>query len=184
MGPVELIFFIVIVIFAAIGIVRGVSRELGVTLMLLIGLMVLLLLDTYLAEEIQNVLEFFFGSNVALQKSVLAITYSLWMVFIAFIAYEGRTLSFSNVPLISDFVKGSGGRGGGLPGMLTGIINGYLLAGTIWYYLACADWPFSKISAPFSSLYYAISAILPPVIFKWYYVIILIVLLLIIKVFR
>lgn len=184
MGPVELIFFIVIIIFAAIGIVRGVARELGVTLMLLIGLMVLLLLDTYLADEIQRVLEFFFGSNVALQKSVLAIAYSLWMIFVAFIAYEGRSISFSNVPIVSDFVRSSGGSGGGIAGMFTGIINGYLLAGTIWYYLACADWPLSRISAPFSSLYYAISAILPPVIFKWYYVVILIVLLLIIKVFK
>ncbi len=184
MGPVELIFFIVIAIFAVIGIVRGVSRELGVTLMLLIGLMVLLLLDTYAADQIQRVLEFFLGSNTALQKSVLAIVYSLWMVFIAFISYEGRTMSFSNVPILSDFVKRSGGPGGGLAGAFTGVINGYLLAGTIWYYLACANWPFLRISEPFSSMYYAISSILPPMIFKWYYVVILIVLLLIIKVFR
>jgi hypothetical protein len=184
MGPVELTFFVVLAIFAVIGFVRGISRELGVTVMLLIGLMVLLLLDTYLADQIQSVLEFFFGSNVALQKSALAIAYSLWMVFIAFISYEGRTLNFSSVPLISDFVRSAGGSGGGFAGSVTGVINGYLLAGTIWYYLACADWPLSRISAPFSSLYYAISAILPPVIFKWYYVVILIVLLLIIKVFK
>lgn len=184
MGPVELTFFIVLGIFAVIGIVRGVGRELGVTLMLLIGLMVLLLLDTYLADEIQSVLEFFFGSNVALQKSALAIAYSLWMIFIAFISYEGRTLSFSSVPILSDLVRSAGGSGGGLAGGITGVLNGYLLAGTIWYYLACANWPLTRIGEPFSSLYYAISAILPPVIFKWYYVVVLIVLLLVIKVFK
>jgi hypothetical protein len=184
MGPVELTFFIVIGIFGLIGAVRGVARELGVTVMLLIGLMVLLLLDTYLAEEIQQVLEFFFGSNVALQKTVLAIAYSLWMIFIAFISYEGRTISFSSVPIISDLYRTSGGTGGGIAGMFTGFINGYLLGGTIWYYLACANWPFGLVKAPFSDLYYAISAILPPVIFKWYYVVALIVLLLIIKVWK
>jgi hypothetical protein len=184
MGPVELIFFIVLAIFFVIGIVRGIGRELGVTLMLLIGLMVLLLMDTYLADQIQRVLEFFFGNNVALQKSALAISYSLWMIFIAFISYEGRTISFSSVPILSDLYRSTGGTSGSLPGGITGIINGYLLAGTIWYYLACANWPLSRISEPFSSVYYAISAILPPVIFKWYYVVVLIVLLLIIKVFK
>lgn len=184
MGPVELIFFIVIAIFAFIGAVRGVSRELGVTLMLLVGLMVLLLIDQYLLDDIYRFLDILFPGNTALQMSIVAFAYTAFMIVIAYISYEGRTISFSSVPLLSDFVKSSGGSAGTFAGFLTGIVNGYLLAGTIWYYLACANWPLMRITAPFNDLYYAISAILPPEIFKWYYVVVLIVLLLIIKVWK
>jgi hypothetical protein len=124
-------------------------------------------------------LEFFFGDNVASGSLRWPSQYSLWMVFIAFICTKAHT-ELSSIPSspISSEAPAVGRRAGG---WITGIINGYLLAGTIWYYLAYANWP-SRISEPFSSLYYAISAILPPVIFKWYYVVVLIVLLLIIKV--
>jgi len=176
-------FFIVLGVFALIGAVRGVARELGVTLMLLIALMVLLLLDTYLQDEITAFLAFL-TPNVATQKSIQAIAYSLWMILIAFISYEGRTISFSSVPLVSEFLKSSGAPGGNVAGGATGLLNGYLIGGTIWYYLACADWPLLPVSAPFSDLYYVISAILPPVIFKWWYVLILIVLLMIIKIWK
>jgi len=184
MGPVELTFFIVLGIFALIGAVRGVSRELGVTLMLLIGLMVLLLIDEYLLDNIYSFLNVLFPGNTALQMSIVALINTAFMIIIAYISYEGRTISFSSVPLLSDFVKSSGGSGGTFLGFLAGTVNGYLLAGTIWYYLACADRPLSNISAPFSDLYYAISAILPPNIFEWWYVVILIVLLLLIKVWK
>jgi len=184
MGPVELTFFLVVAIFALIGAVRGVARELGVTLMLLVGLMVLLLIDQYLLDDIYRFLDVLFPGNVGLQKSIVALAYCAFMVLIAYISYEGRTLSFSSIPIISDLVKSSGGTAGTFAGLVTGAVNGYLLAGTIWYYLACADWPLTRITEPFSDIYYAISAILPPNIFKWYYVVVLVVLLLIIKVWK
>ena len=184
MGPVELTFCIVLALFAFIGAVRGVGRELGVTLMLLIGLMVLLLLDQYLLDDIYRFLDILFPGNTALQTSIIALSYTAFMLLIAYISYEGRTISFSAVPILSDLVRSTGGSAGTFAGFLTGIINGYLLWGTIWYYLACADWPLLRITSPFTDLYYAISAILPPEIFEWYYVVALIVLLLIIRVWK
>jgi len=41
MGPVELVFGLLVVIFAAIGVVRGYARELGITTMLLLALFVI-----------------------------------------------------------------------------------------------------------------------------------------------
>ena len=41
MGPIELLFLVVIGLFGAIGVVRGYQRELGVTTMLLLTLFVI-----------------------------------------------------------------------------------------------------------------------------------------------
>ena len=46
MGPVEVVFLVVIGIFGAIGVVRGSQRELGVTTMLLLALFVITFLFT------------------------------------------------------------------------------------------------------------------------------------------
>jgi hypothetical protein len=184
MGPIELIFFVSLFIFGFIGIVRGVSRELGVTLMLLLGLMVLLLLDAFAAEQMQKFLELLVGPNEALQLEIKYLSYVAFLIFIAFISYEGRTISFASVPLLADFAKSAGVSGNPLASLAAGLINGYLLAGSIWYYLACADWPFLDVQPPFNDLYYALGAIMPPAIFKWQYMVVLVVLLLIIKVIR
>ena len=51
----------------------------------------------------------------------------------AFVSYQGETLAFGGEPLR--------GAQGALLGLLTGILNGYLVAGTIWYYMAKFNYP-------------------------------------------
>jgi len=172
MGPVELTFFIVLSIFAVIGLVRGYARELGVTTMLLIALLVTVLLDTYAGSYWDRFLELFAGSDPAAQLTVQAVLFTLFLLVVAFISYQGETLTF----------PGSGTNS--FISFLLGLFNGYLLAGSIWYYLACANWPFGNVQPPYTKLYYAISTILPPAIFKWQYLLALIVLLLILRVLR
>ncbi len=172
MGPVELTYFIVLVLFGAIGLVRGYARELGATTMLLIGLFVCVFLDTYGEKYWSQFLEFIAGSDPTAQLTVQAVIFCLFLLVIAFISYQGETLIFPTKGK-STFIS-----------LWTGVLNGYLLAGSIWYYLACANWPFGKVQPPYTKLYYAISTILPPAIFKWQYLIALVILMLILRVWK
>jgi hypothetical protein len=172
MGPIEITFFVMLGIWALIGVIRGYHKELGVTTMLLIALFVLLFITDQLSTQWQSFLAFVAGPDPVRQASLQAMLFCGFLTVIVFISYQGLTLVF----------PGTGGSS--FVGMLTGMLNGYLYAGSLWFYLACANWPISNIRPPYSSLYYAISAILPPAIFKWPYLIGLVVLLLIIRIWK
>lgn len=172
MGPVEITFLVVVAIWGAIGIVRGYPRELGVTLMLFIGLFVLVFIDVKLCDQLTKLLEFVVGPDPYKQAALKALLYSLFLIFMVFISYQGDILVYPSRGTNS-FVS-----------WLLGLLNGYLFAGSIWYYLALANWPFGLIYPPFTSFYYAVSKILPPEIFSWQVLIALIVIMLILRVIK
>jgi len=119
MIPVEYLWLALIVVFGITGMVRGLWKELGVTTILLLSLFVL----TFGWEQIgARILEAFPGEMPA--GTIKAIYYIVPMVFVAFIAYEGITLQFP-MREVKGLVKGLLG----LPG---GLLNGYLIIGTIW----------------------------------------------------
>lgn len=171
MGPIEILFVTVIFLFGAIGIVRGYTRELGVTTMLLMTLFVITFVDTRLGEQISALLE-----NAGLSESNVTSLFSLVaciiLILVTFMSYQGITLTF----------PGSGGNW--LLGWLVGLINGYLFAGSIWYYLAKADWIFFDVLPDYTTLYQFLVKILPPAIFSWPYFILLAVGMLILRVVR
>jgi hypothetical protein len=172
MGPVDIFFLILVAIWGAIGIVRGYHKELGVTLLLLIGLFVLLFFDAQFSEQVDAILEFIAGPDPAKQTAVQALFSCGFLIFIAFIAYQGEIFRYPGTTSNS-FLS-----------WLVGLLNGYLFAGSIWYYLAQAQWPLNLVQPCYSELYNAIFGILPPAIFKWQYLIILIVIMIILRVIK
>ena len=119
MIPVEYLWLALIVVFGVTGMVRGLWKELGVTTILLLSLFVL----TFGWEQIgSRIVEAFPGELTG--ETIRAIYYIVPSFFVAFIAYEGITLEFP----IRD-VKGVFKGALGLPG---GLLNGYLIIGTIW----------------------------------------------------
>ncbi len=172
MGPVEVVFLVVIALFGAIGVVRGWQRELGVTTMLLLALFVITFLFTSPAGN--RVDSFLAGTNiseeqVAALKSLFAVGV---LLVVTFISYQGLGLVYpgsAKQPFLS---------------LMIGLINGYLLAGSIWYYLALANWPFTNVVPPYSSFYNFFVKILPPEIFGWQFFILLAVAMLISRVVR
>ncbi|MBI2845565.1 MAG: hypothetical protein HYX86_03355 [Chloroflexi bacterium] len=136
MGALEILLLVVIIIFALVGAVRGYPKELGTTTGLLVALLVL----SEWGEEIFTGLDSTIYSFLGL--SFLASSYaSLWQalsflglyVLMVFLAYHGETLAF---------------RGTAPPGPLgmtlniaNGAVNGYLIAGSVWYYLYRFDYP-------------------------------------------
>jgi hypothetical protein len=169
-GPVEIIFLILLGVWAMIGVVRGYPRELGVTTMLLIGLFVLELLNERYQTVVENALNVITGQPAI--GAARAWIYVILLLVLTFISYQGQTLVFPGKAGRTFFDIG------------TGILNGYLLWGSIWYYLQQAGWPGLPISPPFTEAYQMMVRILPPAVFSWPYFIGLAVILLIARVWK
>lgn len=172
MGPVEVVFLVVIAIFGAVGVVRGYQRELGVTTMLLFTLFILqFLTDGPFGERIDS-----FLTGAGLSASNLETMWALvavgMILLVTFISYQGLGLIY----------PGSGKNA--FVSLLVGLINGYLFAGSIWYYLAKANYPFADVVPDYSSFYNFFVQILPPAIFGWQFFILLATTMMIIRVIK
>ena len=63
MGPIEITFFVMVAIWALIGVIRGYNRELGITTMLLIALFVLVFTTGPMGHKFQAFLAFVAGPD-------------------------------------------------------------------------------------------------------------------------
>jgi len=172
MGPIELIFLTTFIIFGVIGVTRGYGRELGVTTMLFIALFVIELVDERYQEPFTRLLTTFAGTDEPAQAAARALIYCVIILVITFISYEGETLSFP------------GKRGRVFFDLGSGLLNGYLFAGSLWYYLDQAGWPILKPVGEFSDFYKAMVNFLPPAVFTWQYLIALAVIMLIARIWK
>lgn len=171
MGGVELVFLAVFVIFGVVGVVRGYARELGVTTMLLLALFILELIDERYRDSFEGLLVTVTGSAGSAQ-SLRTVLFCIFLIVIAYISYEGETLGFP-------------GKGRStLFGLGTGLLNGYLFAGSLWYYLDKASWLSLPVSRDFTAFYLQAVKFLPPAIFKWTYLVGLAVFMLIMRVWK
>jgi hypothetical protein len=91
---------------------------------------------------------------------------------VAFISYQGLGLAF----------PGSGQNH--FVSLLVGLVNGYLFAGSIWWYLQSAGWPLGKVTQTYTPLYEFLVQLLPPAIFGWQFYILVAVAMLIFRVVK
>ena len=134
----------VVFILGTIGLVRGPSKELGVTMALVVMLAVMTQFDALtnvdeLPVRVNNALEGLgLGSDdVMRQRTMVVFLYSAAICLTAFMAYHGQdTLKFS--------FDDPDGFLGSVVGWLSGALNGYLIFGTIWYYLHQLDYPIQR----------------------------------------
>ncbi|MCL7451635.1 MAG: hypothetical protein M8467_01155 [Anaerolineae bacterium] len=127
MIPVEYLWFTLFLVFGIIGMVRGLLKELGVTTVLLLSLFVLKFTWDLLGEQGTAAL-----AGRAPADTVLVFYYSITILFVAYISYQGFTLSF---PIRE--MRGVAKAFLGFPG---GLLNGYLIIGTVWDVLNQADY--------------------------------------------
>lgn len=172
MGPIELLFLVLVALFGAIGLVRGYQRELGVTTMLLLGLFIIGFFNaTSLGNRVTTLV-----TNLGVSETELTTIVNLTacgvLLIIAFISYQGLGLIY----------PGSGQNH--FVSLLVGLIDGYLLAGSIWWYLQDAGWPFAKVTTPYTPLYEFLVQLLPPEILPWQFCILVAVTMLIIRVIK
>lgn len=162
MVSIEYYFAIIAIVIALISIVRGYARELGNTLVFLVAIFVLSIAEPY-TDQLLGVARGFVpgipqGETQSLRQ-LLVIGYLGLFTAIVFASYAGRTFDY-------------GGRQapppqGTLLDIGIGILNGYLVAGTYWYYLDRFQYPFEQIQLPLSSTAQSIlaSQLLPEQLF-------------------
>ena len=131
MGPIELLFLAVAVIIAMIGLARGYVKELGNTLVLMSAIFLL----TFLRPQIESVLERIFQPQNA--NAFSSTFFTLVFIAIVFASYSGRTLAFSGSPAPPPQ--------GTIISLIVGMLNGYLVAGTIWYFQHHYEYPIQRL---------------------------------------
>jgi uncharacterized membrane protein required for colicin V production len=157
--PVEVFWIGLVLIFAVTGVVRGFLKELGVTLVIIVMLFGL----TWLASNTPKILDSF-TSAVKMDARKIIDQPGVWLVFYlavvggaAFISYQGDVVKY----------PGSEPKGvqGNLLGLLIGLINGYLIVGTVWYYVHKYEAPvraLGLIQYDYTPLAQRLLKVLPP----------------------
>jgi len=155
MIPVEYFWFALILMLGIIGAVRGLAKELGVTTIVALSLFVLKFAWRQFQPTITTLAA---DAPLGLSEPMLkAAVFSIAIIFVAVISYTGFVLQFP--------FKNFGRMGTGLFGFLGGLLNGYMVIGTIWDVVAHANYFVPKASvvntATLTSVHQTIVELLP-----------------------
>jgi uncharacterized membrane protein required for colicin V production len=131
MVSLSFVFWMYVILFGIIGGMRGWAKELMVTFSVILALTFTTLLEHYVP----------FVRDV-LQKDSAALYFWLRAIILGMLVFFGY-----QTPHISRFAPKMTREKlqDILLGVFLGAINGYLIAGTIWYYMADAGYPFPQI---------------------------------------
>ncbi|MCD6291682.1 MAG: hypothetical protein J7M34_14380 [Anaerolineae bacterium] len=156
MIPIEVLWGTLTASFGFIGLARGYPRELGVTTVVLAAILILKQFGETLLNLINDQLGFQIlqGPNSDLIQFLI---YDAIFLAIVFASYAGETLTFKGRPMR--------GYVGSLISLTNGLINGYLVNGTAWYYMDRYHYPIQQwglFQPPLTSLAQEIVQYLPP----------------------
>jgi hypothetical protein len=154
MIPIEYFWLTLWFTFGIIGAVRGVAKELGTAAVLALTLFALWFGWDQAGDFVVGLVQSSpFGALT--QEEIEALYYTVAILIVAFIAYEGIVLRF---PLKLKGILNN------MFGFIVGLLNGYLVTGTIWDVTAHANY-FSPqiqiVSSPFSDFHNTIIQYLP-----------------------
>lgn len=137
MQPLEVLWGVLLITFALVGIARGFLKELGVTTVLLVLLFGLSRLEDeipqFLTRAVATVGYAMPQAADPTGQLIWASFYIFVTVFVTLISYHGETLAFEGKP--------PEGPKGIIFGLMAGLLNGYLISGSIWYFLEKYDYP-------------------------------------------
>lgn len=160
MGPFEYLWLTIFLIFVLIAFVRGYNRELGTTTLIFVALFLL----TYLAVPrlpglINDIYSKIFHTKMPERQMqhLMASGLSITFIAIIFASYAGDTFAFKGKP-----AKGARGF---FYNLMVGAVNGYLIAGTLWYFQDYFEYPitdFGMLQLPLTDLGEKIAGYLPP----------------------
>jgi uncharacterized membrane protein required for colicin V production len=130
------IFFCFVVLFAVIGAMRGWAKEMMVTASAILALFIITVLETYVKGLSQSFAEPGSTAQFWMRASII--------ILLTFFGYQTPNLpKLGGDRFVRERFQDS------LLGIFLGALNGYLIVGSIWYFLAAAN-------------YQAISYIIPP----------------------
>lgn len=135
MVSIVFVFALFVFMFAMIGTMRGWAKELLVSFSVILALAILTTLTTYV-PPVQAFLE------NASPKTRFWFRVLLLGVMVFFGYQTPRIPRVPQAKFARAFVQDT------LLGFFLGALNGYLIVGTVWYYLHQIDYPFKYIVAP------------------------------------
>jgi hypothetical protein len=135
MTSLVVIFWMFVIIFAVIGSMRGWARELLVTFSVILGLFIISVMERFLpfAGTLESNPQLWFWVRTAL------------ILTLVFFGYQTP-----NIPRLASNNRFARERlQDTLLGVFLGALNGYLIVGTIWYFMYSSGYPFPNVvSAP------------------------------------
>lgn len=135
MVSLAFLFYLLVFILAIIGMLRGWAREMLVTFAVILAIFIIFILELLLPESFSSLNEsgreayFWFRS----------------LILIVLVVFGYQT------PNLQKIIKGSLARerlADSLLGIILGATNGYLIVGTLWYYMHVSMYPFKNVILP------------------------------------
>ena len=147
MVDIDFVFWLFVILFAIIGGMRGWAKELLVIFSVILALFVLTVLYNYLA---------FVYSFLSSDPQVRFWADSIILVALSFFGYQTPNLQRFQAAARREKLQDI------LFGIVLGGVNGYLIVGSIWYFLARSDYFFDFVTAPQSDAAIRLAELLPP----------------------
>ncbi len=135
MMSLAVVFWMYVILFAVIGGLRGWAKEILVSFSVILALAFTALLEHYVP----------FVRDVLLPQQSPTLFWLRTIILLMLVFFGYQTVNFNRFAgkLTRERLEHA------ILGIVIGAINGYLIAGTIWFYLSDAKYPFSNIaSAP------------------------------------
>lgn len=128
------LFCLLVILFAVIGAMRGWAKELLVTSAIVLGLFLNAILETYIAPYRTAVMQQTGGAQFVIRGALL--------VLLAFFGYQTPNLRALQPKVAREKLEEI------VLGLIMGALNGYLLIGSLWFYLHQAGYPSDLIIRP------------------------------------
>jgi lysylphosphatidylglycerol synthetase-like protein (DUF2156 family) len=134
MVSLTVVFYMYVILFAIIGGIRGWAKEILVSFSVVLALALIALLEQYVS---------FVKNELVPSQSVTLFWMRSVIVFVlVFFGYQTPNIPRFLPKMTRERLEHS------ILGVVIGAINGYLIAGSIWFYLADAKYPFPIITPP------------------------------------
>jgi hypothetical protein len=128
MVSLTVLFWLFVILFAIIGAMRGWAKEILVTFSVILGIFIIVLMETYLP---------LMSPDSAISQSTRFWIEAAIIGVLVFFGYQTPNLRALAGPRFArERVQDV------LLGLILGAVNGYLIVGSLWYYMSAAGYPF------------------------------------------
>ncbi len=134
MVSLVVLFGMFVILFGIIGAMRGWAKELLVTSAVVLGLFINAILETYVDAYREAMALQPLGNQFLIRAGLL--------VLLAFFGYQTPQIRALQPKLVRERLEEV------LLGLFLGLLNGYLLVGSVWYYLHQAGYPTNLVVQP------------------------------------
>ncbi|MGH2523755.1 MAG: CvpA family protein [Anaerolineales bacterium] len=128
------VFWLLVLLFGLIGSFRGWAKELLVTFSMVLALFIMYVLEKYVA----GVRDALYAQSGAAQVGIRA----LLLLLLAYFGYQTPNIPALGGKLARDKLQDV------LLGFVLGMLNGYFIVGSLWYYMHLTGYPLPYVTPP------------------------------------